>query len=76
MPDLSSIFGGKSREGASRDRLIATYGEAGVRQAEVDVIIQLLFSAGVCRPDEFGELVEKQAKRADDRARERAGGQS
>lgn len=56
-----------------RGRLIMRFGEGAVRQAEMNVVIQLLIANGVVKPGEFADLVEKAAQRADDNRRLAAG---
>ena len=56
-----------------RTKLIMEYGEGTVQWAEIAVVVQLMFSVGIIKPQEFIELVVHQCKRTDDRRRQAAG---
>ena len=73
MP-ATKMYGGQGPEPETiRDRFVAAYGEDTVRQAELQVVLDLFMLMGVCKPAEFVEVLTRKLERVDRLRRAQAG---
>lgn len=72
VPMPASQMYGKEPE-SIRDRFVGRFGEATVQRAELQVVLDLFMMMGVCKPQEFIEVLERKLVRIDQMRQIQAG---
>ena len=76
MPASKLYEAGGAHPESIRDRFVASYGEATVQRAELQVVLDLFMIMGVVKPQEFVEVLQRKLERINRMRMEQAGIQS
>jgi hypothetical protein len=73
MPASKLYEAGGAHPETIRDRFVGMYGEATVQRAELQVVLDLFMIMGVCKPQEFVDVLSRKLERIDKIRRQEAG---